>query len=164
MSFIRPGKILGTFKIPEDGDYSLDFLKLLEKKKISLDPSDEGVLLWEGEGSIVRSCGTREGKNIIEYLNKRENTVTVIQLKEFPQQKKEIELMGTAEIGKMLGWSSKKVSVYRQRGKLPQPVYQLKMGPIWNKEDIERWALEKGLIKKTISFYSNALASPGFTE
>jgi len=152
MSIIRPGKILGTFNIPEDGDYSLDFLKLLKENKITLDPSDEGVVLWEGEGYIVSSCGTREGKHIIEFLNEREKTVTVIQLKDFPQGKKKMEAVGTAEIGRMLGWSSKKVSVYRQRGKLPKPVYELKMGPIWNKDDIERWALAEGLIKKTISF------------
>ncbi|PKM82290.1 MAG: hypothetical protein CVU88_03390 [Firmicutes bacterium HGW-Firmicutes-13] len=152
MNIYRPGKILGTFKVPEDGDYSLPFLKLLSKHNIVLDPGDEGVVLWEGESYMVRSCGTVNKKYIIEFFNEKEKTVTVILRKDFPHQEKQTEIVGTAEVAQMLSWSSKKVSVYRQRGKLPKPECILKMGPVWKKEDIERWGIEKGIIKKIIKF------------
>lgn len=152
MNIYRPGKILGTFKVPEDGDYSLVFLELLSRNNIKLDPGDEGVVLWEGEGYLVRTCGTVDKKFIIEFFNEKEKTVTVILRKDFPHREEHTEIVGTAEVAEMLNWSSKKVSVYRQRGKLPRPIYSLKMGPVWRKKDIERWGMEKGLIKKIIKF------------
>ncbi|UNC93691.1 helix-turn-helix transcriptional regulator [Candidatus Contubernalis alkaliaceticus] len=153
MSIYRPGKILGTFQVSDQGDYSLEFLRLLQEHNIDLDPSDEGTILWESEGFLVRSCSTRNKKYIIEFFNEQEKEVTVILRKDFPHHQRPLNIVGTAEAAEMLGWSPKKVSVYRQRGKLPRPLYQLKMGPVWNKEDIERWALEQGLIKKVIKFY-----------
>ncbi|MDO9574667.1 MAG: helix-turn-helix domain-containing protein [Candidatus Contubernalis sp.] len=152
MSIYRPGKILGTFQVSHQGDYSLEFLRLLQEHNINLDPSDEGTILWESEGFLVRSCSTRDKKYIIEFFNEQEKKVTVILRKDFPHHQRPLNIVGTAEAAEMLGWSPKKVSVYRQRGKLPRPLYQLKMGPVWNKEDIERWALEQGLIKKVIKF------------
>ncbi|RQD76729.1 MAG: hypothetical protein D5R97_03860 [Candidatus Syntrophonatronum acetioxidans] len=152
MVSFRRGKILGTFKITDEEEYSLEFLKLLKEHGIALDPSDEGVVLWEGEGYMVRSCGTTDQKHIIEFFNEGEKKVTVILRKDFPHHPKKIEVVGTAEVGEMLGWSSKKVSVYRQRGKLPPPLSELKMGPVWNKDDIERWGLARGIIKKVINF------------
>ncbi len=152
MTSFRRGKILGTFKITDEEEYSLEFLKLLKEHGIALDPSDEGIVLWEGEGYMVRSCGTTDQKHIIEFFDEREKKVTVILRRDFPHHQKKIEVVGTAEVGEMLGWSSKKVSVYRQRGKLPPPLSELKMGPVWNKDDIERWGLAKGIIKKVINF------------
>ncbi len=152
MSIYRPGKILGTFKVSDEGDYSLEFLRLLKIHDITLDPSDEGTILWEGEGFMVRSCSTLDKKYIIEFFNENEKKVTVILRKDFPHHHRPLDIVGTAEVAAMLGWSPKKVSVYRQRGKLPQPIYELKMGPVWKKEDVERWAIEQGLIKKIIKF------------
>lgn len=152
MASFGSGKILGTFKISDKEEYSLEFLRLLKEHGISLDPSDEGVLLWEGEGYTVRSCGTTDKRHIIEFFHEEEEQVTVILRRDFPHHQQKLEVVGTAEVGEMLGWSPKKVSVYRQRGKLPPPISELKMGPVWKREDIERWGLARGIIKKVISF------------
>lgn len=152
MGVTPPGKILGTINIPDNGDYSRAFLRLLNHYNLRLDPGDEGEVLWEDKDYSIRSCGTLNRRHVIEVYNQREGTVTVLVRRDFPQHEKPLKLIGSAEVGQMLGWSSKKVSVYRQRGKLPGPVAQLKMGPVWKEEDIERWALEKGLIKKVINF------------
>ena len=53
-------------------------------------------------------------------------------------------LLGTKEVGDILGWSRQKVSVYVKRGKLPEP-YALIGGkrPVWTREQIEKWKGER---------------------
>ena len=55
-----------------------------------------------------------------------------------------IDLLGTKEVGDLLGWSRQKVSVYYSRGKLPEP-FALIGGkrPVWTREQIEEWAGRK---------------------
>jgi hypothetical protein len=53
---------------------------------------------------------------------------------------KELEtkkLYGTAELGKLLGWSTEKTSVYYNRNKFITPAYKVGKRPLWTKEQIE---------------------------
>lgn len=58
------------------------------------------------------------------------------------------QLMGTAEVAAYLGWSSQWVAGYlaKQKAGIPAPAVRLKCGPIWLREDIERWARERGYV------------------
>jgi hypothetical protein len=47
------------------------------------------------------------------------------------------KLYGTAEVGKMLGWSTEKTSVYYTRNKLINPAYKVGKRPLWTKEQTE---------------------------
>jgi len=53
-------------------------------------------------------------------------------------------LMGIAEIAELLGVSRTRIHQLRSEGALPQPCETLAMGPVWLREDIERWARETG--------------------
>ena len=49
-------------------------------------------------------------------------------------------LLGTKEVGDILGWSRQKVSVYYSRGKLPEPYAKIGgQRPVWTREQIEKW-------------------------
>ena len=53
----------------------------------------------------------------------------------------EEQLVGTAEVAKMLGWSKGKVATYRARGILPPPAKELAAGPLWWRHHIEEFRL-----------------------
>jgi hypothetical protein len=55
------------------------------------------------------------------------------------------DLIGSTEVAKILGWDRRKVSVYHGRGVLPAPVRELASGPVWRRQDIERYAVEHKL-------------------
>jgi predicted DNA-binding transcriptional regulator AlpA len=46
------------------------------------------------------------------------------------------DLMGTAEVAEFLGSTKQTVSNWKKRGKMPEPIAELKMSPIWRREDI----------------------------
>ena len=51
-----------------------------------------------------------------------------------------VDLLGTKEVGDILGWSRQKVSVYYSRGKLPEPYATIGgKRPVWTREQIEKW-------------------------
>ena len=51
-----------------------------------------------------------------------------------------LDLVGMSEIAQMLAVSRKTVGMWRVRGKLPPPITELALGPIWHRRDIEEWA------------------------
>ena len=55
-----------------------------------------------------------------------------------------MELVGLQEIAKMLDVLPQTARTWRYRNVLPPPIQDLKMGPVWWKADIERWARETG--------------------
>ena len=58
------------------------------------------------------------------------------------------ELVGHYEAAKILGWQKQQVTVYMQRGKFPEPLQKLASGPIWFKEDIEKFKESRMKMKK----------------
>lgn len=48
-------------------------------------------------------------------------------------------LLGTKEVGDVLGWSRQKVSVYYSRGKLPEPYALAGSRPLWTRTQIDKW-------------------------
>lgn len=69
----------------------------------------------------------------IETLEERTKTLT-----ESPT-----EIMGGYEIAEFLGWSPGRTWAAISRGQLPPPWRQLRMGAVWRREDIEKWANER---------------------
>lgn len=49
------------------------------------------------------------------------------------------EIVGHYEAAEILGWKKQQVTVYMQRGKFPEPLQKLASGPIWFKEDIQKF-------------------------
>jgi len=57
-----------------------------------------------------------------------------------PSKRRELHLMGSAEIGKRLGGITRtRVYQITQRRNFPAPVAQLQMGNVWLAEDVEDW-------------------------
>lgn len=56
------------------------------------------------------------------------------------------QLMGLTEIGKLLGWTTDKVAVYNNRGKLPPPSIKIGNRQYWTQRQINKW-IEEGLSK-----------------
>lgn len=54
-----------------------------------------------------------------------------------------VELLGSRELADYLGLQPGTIVKYRQRGTLPEPVAVLACGPIWLKQDVERWASQR---------------------
>lgn len=55
-------------------------------------------------------------------------------------------LMGTSEVAALLGVSRQRVQQLSKTEQFPEPVARLAAGPIWEREDVERWARETGRI------------------
>jgi len=56
------------------------------------------------------------------------------------QVPRKLDLVGVAEVAVMLDTSRAQVSRWALREDFPQPVSRLRMGPIWMRADVERWA------------------------
>lgn len=56
-------------------------------------------------------------------------------------------LAGVHEVASILGWDKRKVSTYKKRGHLPEPIQVLGSGPIWTVNQIEKYKNDL-LIKK----------------
>ena len=48
-------------------------------------------------------------------------------------------LIGFAEVAELLGVSKDTANGYRRRSSFPDPVAELKMGPLWDTVDVRRW-------------------------
>lgn len=56
-----------------------------------------------------------------------------------------MELLGVTQVGKRIGWTRQKVSVYVARGKLPEPYATVEgKRPLWTKEQIDAWVRSEG--------------------
>lgn len=44
---------------------------------------------------------------------------------------REIQVIGYKELANILGWDPRTLSVYKRRGALPEPDFQLAAGPVW---------------------------------
>lgn len=53
-------------------------------------------------------------------------------------------LMGQTEIAELLGVSRQRAQQLYKEGTLPPPADVLAMGPVWLREDVERWARDTG--------------------
>jgi chromosome partitioning protein len=65
-----------------------------------------------------------------------------------------MELLGLSEVAELAGVSKQAVTNWRSRYKgFPEPASELVSGPVWRKEDIERWLrTREGTMAKVISF------------
>ena len=52
-------------------------------------------------------------------------------------------LLGVAEVAALIGLSRPALASRRERDDFPSPVAQLACGPIWARQDIERYAMER---------------------
>ena len=52
--------------------------------------------------------------------------------------------VGSAEIAEMLGVSRQRVQQLISRRDFPKPLARLKMGKVWRRGDVERWARAHG--------------------
>lgn len=68
-------------------------------------------------------------------------------LEELEDQEEETasELLGSSDVARILGWDVRKVSAYRGKGLIPAPAATVGGRPAWRREDIERYAREKGM-------------------
>ena len=48
-------------------------------------------------------------------------------------------LVGVAEAAELLGWDRRRVSAYIVKGLFPEPLQELRCGPIWLRETIETY-------------------------
>jgi len=53
-------------------------------------------------------------------------------------------LMGVAEVAELLGVSRQRVTQLAKTEAFPEPIAHLAAGPVWQAEDVERWAREAG--------------------
>lgn len=53
-------------------------------------------------------------------------------------------LVGSAEIGRMLGVGRQRVQQLINSGDFPKPEVVLDMGKVWKREEVEAWARAKG--------------------
>lgn len=59
-----------------------------------------------------------------------------------PRGKPKVQLMGAWEIRQRLGYSREWVQKLLTRRDFPEPYQTLKMGSVWDSEDVERWITE----------------------
>lgn len=64
-----------------------------------------------------------------------------------------MKLLGQAELAKYLGVSSRTLLSWRVKGAFPDPVANLKCGPIWTREQIDKWKRRNDQLKLKIPDY-----------
>lgn len=57
------------------------------------------------------------------------------------------DLVGVAEVADMLGVTRTRVSQLASVSGFPEPVARLAAGPVWARDDVERWARETGRLE-----------------
>ena len=57
-------------------------------------------------------------------------------------------LVGSAEIGQLLGVSRQRVQQLVSRHDFPSPVVTLAMGKVWNRDDVLAWAVASGRLPR----------------
>ena len=57
------------------------------------------------------------------------------------------DLVGAAEIARLLGVSRQRVDQLTRRPDFPRPVAELIVGRIWERSAVERWARDTGRIR-----------------
>ncbi len=67
-----------------------------------------------------------------------------------------MELLGQAELAQYLKVPSRTLWSWRHRGSFPDPVAELKCGPIWTKEQIDKWKRRNDQLKLKIPDYDQA--------
>lgn len=55
-----------------------------------------------------------------------------------------MRLAGRSELADMLGISRQRVRTLTERPDFPAPIAELRRGPIWRIEDVEKWARRVG--------------------
>lgn len=53
------------------------------------------------------------------------------------------DLIGQKEFAEILGWDRRKVAMYYHRGILPDPIKRLASGPVWTRDQAEKYKDEK---------------------
>src|ERR1043165_1232 len=57
-----------------------------------------------------------------------------------------MRLLGLAEVAELLGVTKQVVNNWKtRRGGFPQPVVELKSGPVWSRDAIANWAISEGM-------------------
>jgi predicted DNA-binding transcriptional regulator AlpA len=59
----------------------------------------------------------------------------------------ELDLVGTAEIATMIGWTTEKVGSYHKRGirRFPAPIGTIGGKPTWTRSDVKAWIDTEGI-------------------
>jgi hypothetical protein len=60
------------------------------------------------------------------------------------RQFKNLKLIGVSDIAQLMGWTNSKVTVYYQRGKLPEPIGEVGGRPVWLKDQLLPYIEEMG--------------------
>ena len=67
-----------------------------------------------------------------------------------------MKLLGQAELTEYLGISGRTIWEWRTKGLFPSPVAELKCGPIWAKDQIDRWKRKNNQLKLQMAEYDQA--------
>ena len=111
-----------------------EYIKLAEKR----------ISFLENEISSGKDC---EGEDQKDLDNNHKHLASFKRdLAELETNHKK-EIVGHYEVAKILGWQKQQVAVYISRGKFPEPLQKLASGPIWLKEDIEKFKESRGKMK-----------------
>ena len=54
-----------------------------------------------------------------------------------------LDLVGLAEVAELLGTRRQQAVRWTQQADFPEPVARLRMGPIWRRADVTRWAKQR---------------------
>src|SRR5260221_1589765 len=57
----------------------------------------------------------------------------------------EPKLVGTSEVAEMLLVSKQTITNWRTKGEFPEPIEELKAGPVWDRLQVLKWAQIKGI-------------------
>ncbi len=67
-----------------------------------------------------------------------------------------MKLLGLAELAKYLGIPSRTLWSWRDRGSFPNPVAELKCGPVWTKDQVDKWKRRNDQLKLKLPDYDQA--------
>lgn len=56
--------------------------------------------------------------------------------------------MGLSDAAEILGWDRRRVQTYISRGAFPEPIQRISNGPIWTREQIENYRVEREITVK----------------
>jgi hypothetical protein len=159
---LSPSQIMDIEKRTKQGGFS-NRLEVMTAEELELYKGNCNEYIATAQEVIAKSSNAQVNKGQESLIKKYQGELELIQVrldkieKELNRDKivkssLEVELidnqmifLGVQELADFLGWDKRKVSVYRQRGKIERPCAMVGRRPLWSPKQAEAIKLDLGL-------------------
>ena len=119
--------------------------KIIKMYNGYIELAEKRIVFLENEIATGKDC---EGEDQKDLDDTRHHLATFKRDLAELENSQAKEIAGHYEAAEILGWQKQQVTVYINRGKFPEPLQKLASGPIWLKDDIQKFKESRGRVKR----------------